>query len=222
MGSDKALLELAGKPLVEHAVVKLRRICSEVHILSANPALAAYAPLVRDLHPGCGPMSGIEAALAHSRHDWNLILPVDVPFLPTALLGWWVRETLGRPAEVPEVSLTRIALFRVEGEAQPALLLVHRKTRPFLSDALARGEFKLMPTLMEAARELGQTRWPGSALALCDVEGVGFPESAGRHGGKAWRHLTPAQIGGKSLWFANLNTPEDFAKAEAHTDALDT
>src|ERR1700730_11691463 len=90
MGRDKALLELAGKPLVLHAVVKLRRVCRDVHILSNRPQLEAYAPLVRDLHEGCGPLGGIEAALEHSQHDWNLFMPVDMPFLPSSFLFGWV------------------------------------------------------------------------------------------------------------------------------------
>jgi len=40
MGRDKALIPLAGNPLVEHAVTKLRRICAEVSISAANPSLA--------------------------------------------------------------------------------------------------------------------------------------------------------------------------------------
>src|SRR5271156_1644278 len=86
MGRDKALLELGGKPLALHAVTKLQRVCSDVHILSENRELSAYAPLVSDLHPGCGPIGGIEAAFAHSTHEWNLFLPVDMPFFPSALL----------------------------------------------------------------------------------------------------------------------------------------
>src|ERR1039457_2185492 len=74
MGTDKALLQLAGKPLIAHAVAKLRRICADVHILGSKPALAAFAPLVPDLHPNCGPVGGMEAALAHSTQDWSLIL----------------------------------------------------------------------------------------------------------------------------------------------------
>ena len=66
MRTDKSLLLLAGKPLIQQAVTKLGRVCAEVHILSANPALAAYAPLIPDIHPGCGPIGGMEAALAHS------------------------------------------------------------------------------------------------------------------------------------------------------------
>jgi molybdopterin-guanine dinucleotide biosynthesis protein A len=34
--------------------------------------------------------------------------------------------------------------------------------------------------------------------------------------------MTDAQQAAKHLWFANLNTPEDFAEAERHVDALDT
>ena len=65
MGTDKALLLLAGKPLIAHAVVKLGRLCQDVRVLSANSALAPYAPLVPDLHPDCGPIGGIEVALTH-------------------------------------------------------------------------------------------------------------------------------------------------------------
>jgi len=48
MGRDKALLELAGKPLVQHAVKKLRRVCMDVRILSNSGELGAYAPIVAD------------------------------------------------------------------------------------------------------------------------------------------------------------------------------
>jgi molybdenum cofactor guanylyltransferase len=59
MGTDKSLLPLAGKSLIQHAVAKLLRVCADVHILGSNPALAAYAPLVPDIHPNCGPIGGI-------------------------------------------------------------------------------------------------------------------------------------------------------------------
>jgi molybdopterin-guanine dinucleotide biosynthesis protein A len=37
----------------------------------------------------------------------------------------------------------------------------------------------------------------------------------------AWCSTTPAQRDAKLLWFANLNTPEDFAEAETRAAALD-
>jgi molybdopterin-guanine dinucleotide biosynthesis protein A len=208
MGTDKSLLLLAGKPLIQQAVTKLGRVCAEVHILSANPALAAYAPLVPDIHPGCGPIGGIEAALAHSPHDWILILPVDVPFLPTALLQSWI-ATITAPDQT-----TRVAMFSVDGRTQPAVCLLHKQNVPSIAAAVALGEFKLLPVLEASAEVLAlQLDQPLDQLLRIDPIGVHLDFVSG---------ITPRQLASQPLWFANLNTPEDFAEAEAHLDALDT
>jgi molybdopterin-guanine dinucleotide biosynthesis protein A len=216
MGSDKALLQLAGKPLIEHAVTKLRRVCAEVGILSSNPALAAYAPLVRDIHPNCGPIGGIEAALAHSSHDWNLILPVDVPFLPNAILQIWVASTIA-PSET-----NRVAMFTVDGRPQPAVCLLHKEILPSIAAAVALGEFKLLPVLESAAEVLGlqQDQPLNRFLRYCPISGAfELFASSGEHPRPIVAGTHPAA---DYPWFANLNTPEDLAIAEAHTDALDT
>lgn len=144
MGTDKALLEMGGKPLVAHAVAKLQRICADVHILTSSPALAEFAPLVRDLHPKCGPIGGIEAALDHSGFEWNLILPVDLPFVPADFLRTWVRRVLDRPG-------TRVAYFNVLGIPQPTLALIRREAAPSITAAIERGDYKLRPVLEAAA-----------------------------------------------------------------------
>jgi molybdopterin-guanine dinucleotide biosynthesis protein A len=206
MGQDKALLELAGKPLVLRAVEKLRQVCAEVSILGNREDLSAYAPLVRDLHEGCGPLGGIEAALAHSTRAWNLLMAVDMPFLPVGFLDAWVRSVMEREG-------ARVALFTVEGRPQPALCLVHREIAPFVSAAIERGEFKLFPVFVEAAKELAARR--GVEL---DETLLNFPWdgdlSVSDRGLKGW---TPTEVQERErhLWFANLNTPEDFAAAEA-------
>jgi molybdenum cofactor guanylyltransferase len=195
MGSDKALLQLDGRPLIHHAVTKLRRICAEVHILageetttatSRNTVLATYAPLLYDLHPNCGPIAGIEAGLTHSLYDWNLILPIDMPLLPAAFLKEWVRKVVGR-------SPLRIALFEAGGRTQTMPLFIHRDARAYLSRAIEHGEYTLLPALEAAATHSGATP---------DISVLSSSE--------------------QERWFANLNTPEEFAAVEAHADALDT
>jgi molybdopterin-guanine dinucleotide biosynthesis protein A len=214
MGTDKALLRLAGKPLIEHAVTKLRRICADVHILSGNPALAPYAPRVPDLHPGCGPIGGMESALTHSSHHWNLFLPVDLPFLPAAFLDAWVRNTL---ADAPRNK--RIALFNVDGVPQPTVLLIHREAAPYIVQAVARGDFKLFPTIEFIGQELAARH----SLRLEDVFRVTNWASGGSAAAsaEASQRITSEQRATQALWFANLNTPQDFAEAEAHIAALD-
>jgi molybdenum cofactor guanylyltransferase len=181
MGQDKALLELAGKPLVAYAVEKLRRVCGDVHILSSRSELAEFAPLMPDVHPGCGPLGGVEVALLHSAREWSLFLPVDMPFVPASFLEDWVREVLSTKA--------RVALFTVDGRAQPTLCLLHREVTPFARRAMEQREYKLWPVLEGAARELAAR----SGVALDQV---------------LWNRPVV-----ENAWFANLNTPEEFAAA---------
>jgi molybdopterin-guanine dinucleotide biosynthesis protein A len=219
MGADKALLELGGKPLIAHAVTKLRRLCKDVRILSGDAALAAYAPLVSDLHRGCGPIGGIEAALAGTRFEWNLFLPVDMPFVPSALLDWWVRGVTGHS------SRGRVALFRVFGRPQPALLLIHRDAVVTVSAMIARGEYRLMTALEAAAGELAGADAPSSERVpymLPVDENMRFEGWDERPSGPGWWTITEAQKAAQGMWFMNLNTPEEFAEAEGHVDALDT
>jgi molybdenum cofactor guanylyltransferase len=233
MGRDKAFLKLAGKPLVLHAMVKLRRVCMEVSVLGNDPALDAYAPLVKDVHPDCGPMGGMEAALLHSRYDWNLFLPVDVPFLPTAYLSGWVRHMLPNESrirhkgtervEMPGAQ-ARVMMFTVDGVPQPTLALVHREVRPFLTGALERGQYKLFPVLEEACREISVRKGllPGVGMWKIPYWSGLTSRPGPRRTKEDWCYTTAAQERHSGSWFANLNTPEEFAEAERHLDALDT
>jgi molybdopterin-guanine dinucleotide biosynthesis protein A len=220
MGRDKALLELVGKPLVLHAVVKLRRVCIDVSILGSDPALDAYAPLVKDLHPGCGPIGGMEAALLHSRHDWNMFLPVDMPFVPSAYLRSWVGHHLdcaaGRGA--------RVLMFRVDGLPQPTLALVHREIQPFLTESIERSEYRLFQALEKACLEVSMKngRLPGVGLWAIPYWSNYTSKPGPRRTKVDWCYTTEAQERASGMWFRNLNTLEDFSEAVQHSDVLDT
>lgn len=219
MGRDKSLIELAGKPLVLRAVLKLRRLCADVAIAGGGPELDAFAPVVKDIHPGCGPLGGIEAALAHSTHDWNLFLPVDMPLMPSAVLEqFFVREALRNRA-----SLVAIA-HSVDGRDQPLCAMYHKALLPFVREALEEGECKVTPAIRQAASQIAMQRkheWPPLfrqcvyASETVIIGDTHFPD------GTVVRSLSPAQIAAQSYWFANVNTPEDLAKIASYADALE-
>lgn len=221
MGQNKALLSLADRTLVQHAVRKLQRFAAEVSILGKHSELAPFAPLVPDLHEDCGPLGGIEAALAHTHRDWVLILPVDMPFLPADILETWTASVLRQPA-------ARIALFVIDGVPQPAVCLLHREVAPLIATAIEQKRFKLYPVLEEAASVLAhrqrvspektllRTFWTMSGTSP-NIEKL-FAQ-LGEESGE--ERLTQGQRAAVHLWFANLNTPEEFAEAELHLDALD-
>lgn len=93
-GGDKALLPLAGQPMLDHVVRRLRGQCDGL-LLNANgdPArfesfgLPVVADAVRDF---AGPLAGILAGLDwladHRPHmPWVLSVAADTPFLPADL-----------------------------------------------------------------------------------------------------------------------------------------
>jgi molybdopterin-guanine dinucleotide biosynthesis protein A len=220
MGQDKALLALRGVPLVQRAVAKLHRLTRQVFILGRRPELASFAPLVPDLRESCGPLGGMEAALSHTPCDWSLILPVDMPFLPAALLQCWADTVLSQTA-------ARAACFVVDDLPQPALCLLHREMLPFLTEAAQQGRFKLYPMLVHAAEQLAirngsaceaaflQHQWRAKeALAL-------FRQLQAEAGDNDRKLLSSAQQTASNLWFENLNTPEQFAEAQHHLDAAE-
>jgi molybdenum cofactor guanylyltransferase len=212
MGRDKALISLAGRPLIEHAVIKLLRICANADILSNDDALASFAPVVPDIHPNCGPIGGIEAALAHSCHDWNLFLPVDMPLLPTALLSHWIADALDRA--FPGRGRPGIRIFTAGGRPQPGLCMIHRAVASLISRAVDREEFALISVFEEVGRE-----GPHSFMSesLPDLNLLASAAST-----EPWDKLTEAQLAGQPLWFLNVNTKQDLAIVQAHIDALDT
>jgi molybdopterin-guanine dinucleotide biosynthesis protein A len=109
-----------------------------------------------------------------------------------------------------------IRMHTANGRPQPGFCLIHKEALPYISLAIRRGEFKLMQVFEEVGRELPSGLWntPAPGLETGSIEG--YPNS------RSWEALTEAQQAARPLWFANLNTPEDFALAETHVDALDT
>ncbi|MFW2830345.1 molybdenum cofactor guanylyltransferase [Sphingomonas sp. ID0503] len=98
-GSDKALAVLDGKPLIEHAIAALRAHCETVVICGRS--WQGFETLEDRPAGGCGPLAGLNAALALARErqfDSVLSVPIDTHPLSGALsrirhLGCAVSET---------------------------------------------------------------------------------------------------------------------------------
>ncbi|HZL56975.1 MAG TPA: molybdenum cofactor guanylyltransferase [Bryobacteraceae bacterium] len=87
MGTDKALIEIEGRPLALRIADELAKSCGSVSLVG-DPALYGTLglPVVRDTFPGQGPLAGIEAALGASALEWNLIVACDMPALDSATI----------------------------------------------------------------------------------------------------------------------------------------
>lgn len=191
MGSDKALVEFAGRPLIARALAILRSAGFSASVAGARSDLSGYAPVVADTEPDRGPLGGICSALSHARAEWSVFLPVDLPLLPAPLLGYMVEH-----ARIKEDAVTVVS---VSGFAQTFPAVIRYDALPSLIHELDSGRSGCFAAFQAAAAQAG------GAIAVIPLEYVvqasriAHPDS-----------LFPAQ------WFANLNTPADLRRARAH------
>lgn len=85
-GSDKAMAELDGRPLIDHAAAALEPHVDTVAICGRT--FAPYLALPDRPAPDLGPLGGLAAALRHAAdHGFDMVLSIgcDVPALPTGL-----------------------------------------------------------------------------------------------------------------------------------------
>jgi len=180
---------------VDIAVERLRGLRMTVRICGLRPDLARFAPVVGDNVAGCGPLGGIEAALAVSDTELNLFVPVDAPLLPEGFLRWlrMRAETTGAVATLPVLG----------GRPEPLCAVYSRRLREGLRRSLEGGEFKVMAGIETAAAALGERV---DAFAMETVRSA-LPAGA-------WPADPPLRE-----WFRNLNTPGEYdrMRAEAGT-----
>jgi molybdopterin-guanine dinucleotide biosynthesis protein A len=103
MARDKARLSWGTGDLLDHAIARLREVAADVAILSGRaPRYADRGlPVVTDPAGGDGPIAGLEAGLAHAEGRPVVLLAVDLPLVPAALLRALVEGLAGFDAVVP-------------------------------------------------------------------------------------------------------------------------
>lgn len=100
MGRDKALLPYRGSVLVDWIARQVRDAAGSAVIVGPPERYGALGwPVVADLRPGCGPLAGIETALASSRADYNLIVACDLPGLTAPLMAGLLEEAARRDCD---------------------------------------------------------------------------------------------------------------------------
>lgn len=106
MGTNKALLQLKGKTVIEGMVERLENIVDDILIVTNTFEDYAFLhlPMIEDKRKGKGPLAGMEAGLAATQTERNLIVACDMPFISVEL-GQYLLSCLGEyQAAVPEIS----------------------------------------------------------------------------------------------------------------------
>lgn len=88
MGSNKSLLKVGDKTIIERLIDQLKDIFNEVILVTNSPNDYKFTDIrkYKDLYPYMGPLAGIHSGLIHSNTTINLILTCDMPLMSKEMI----------------------------------------------------------------------------------------------------------------------------------------
>lgn len=137
MGEDKALIRLAGIPLIERVLARIDGLADEILITTNRPETLTHLNLrmAGDEVPGAGALHGLKTALDAARGEIVLILSCDTPFVSRELLEHLLSRAHDADAIVPK-----------HGDKYEPLQAVYNRSRclPAVEAALGSGERRMI------------------------------------------------------------------------------
>ncbi|MEK6615419.1 MAG: molybdenum cofactor guanylyltransferase [Bacteroidota bacterium] len=134
MGSDKGMLTVDGKKIIERILDAMKPVVDEIIIISneKNYDYLGYK-VYNDIIKECGPMGGIHAALSFSATEKNLIVACDMPFITSSVLKQIINNSTDCGIAVPEFL----------GEAQPLCGVYSKSCLSKFVKLLKKGNWKM-------------------------------------------------------------------------------
>ncbi len=135
-GADKGLILLHQKPLVQHAIERLKPQVNEI-LINANREIAIYQtfgyPVLQDeAKDFLGPLAGFSLGLQQAKHDYVLTVPCDSPLLPLDLAKRLMNALTEHDAD--------IAVASRDDKTHPVFSLCKKSALPSLTVYLQQGE----------------------------------------------------------------------------------
>lgn len=169
MGTDKAWLELGGRPLIEHVIAAVAPVTTRVAIIANSPEYARLGfPVFADSQAGIGPLEAIRTALASADTSRIVLAGCDLPFVTAELFKFLLSVAGRQQAIVP---------LGADGKLEPLCAIYSSEALPAVTDLIRRDKRKislLFDQISTRFVEFEELRYlPGAALFF---ENVNTPE----------------------------------------------
>lgn len=134
MGTDKGILDLNGKKVIDYVIGALQPNVDDIIIVANNSnynnlGYRVYKDVIQD----CGPMGGIYTGLLNSSTEKNIILSCDIPFVTSPLLNYIISQSGDYDITVPEH----------DGKPEPLCAIYKKHCAAKFLDLLNKKEWKL-------------------------------------------------------------------------------
>ncbi len=94
MGTDKGIIDLNGKRIVQHVLDALAPVVDKILIIANNNHYNNFGyPVYRDIIKDSGPLGGIYTGLVNSNTEKNIVLSCDIPFITTQMINYIVAQS---------------------------------------------------------------------------------------------------------------------------------
>ena len=134
MGTDKALIQINEKTLLENIIQICQPLCAHILISSNNSAHEKFGyKIVPDEIKNCGPLGGIYSCLKKSETDWNFVISVDSPFVEPEFVSFLISETGNYDAVAPAHDLGK----------EPLIALYHKNCLEIIEKMLNSKNYKM-------------------------------------------------------------------------------
>lgn len=152
MGADKALLQRGGHAMAALVAATVARACGHVCLVGSRERYGHLGiECLDEDFAGCGPLSGIEAALRSGRAEWNLIVAVDLFNLQST----WLEVLLHAAGTGNDQA---VAASR-NGRPEPLCAVYHRELHTSVRAALEAGQYRAMDWLSQVSLSKYEAEW---------------------------------------------------------------
>ena len=104
MGTDKAFLEIDGRPMIDHILDVFSKLFERTIVVTNTPdRYRNYdVKVTSDALDVRGPLTGIYSGLLRSTDEYNFVAACDMPYLNPALISYMGKIAEGQDAVVPQ------------------------------------------------------------------------------------------------------------------------
>lgn len=146
-GHHKGALRLGEETFTERLAKELKKEAEQVWISYGETVheCCEGCRIVRDIHPGCGPIGGLHAGLWNCQSDGMIVAACDMPFLKAELFRY-LEEEMER-AEEAGGCLYDGAVPVLDGKLHPLAAIYRKSALPVLENQIAEGDYRIMNML---------------------------------------------------------------------------
>ena len=135
MGTLKQNLQINSKTFLDIAISNLQPFVTQIYLSGLSDVANSPYPVIPDKIKDIGPLGGLFSALSVMETNLAIVIPVDMPFLNTAVIKKLLHTALRKSAQA--------TVARFQDRQQPLCAVYSKTVLPALEKQIAQKDYKI-------------------------------------------------------------------------------